>query len=377
MRTGRPVLAIKRDEAQLDVRRPRQRRLDSHGSRPRARTSCRRRGRSAGSRWRATAWRGSGTGWLVAPETIVTNRHVAAEFGRQSGTTFVFRKGLDGQAMRASIDLLEEIDREDSLTFELRADPAHRGLRTARISPSCASIRSVASRRRHRSRLRETSQPDDFVAVIGYPARDSRIPDVDLMDRIFGNVYDKKRLAPGQVTRAGERHHPSRLLDARRQLGIGRAVARHRRGGRPALRRQVPRGQLRGLEQRRRAAARRRAERAGDATVDRRARARKPSRTATVPTPTHRSIVGDADAISCPCRSRSRSETRTRRPAPATAPRARGRHRRGRRLGRGRRGVRRGGPGGLRRPRGIRRRRSSARISRYHCPRSRATPTTS
>ena len=40
------------------------------------------------------------------------------------------------------------------------------------------------------------------MAVIGYPARDSRIPDVDLMDQIFGNVYDKKRLAPGQVHRA-------------------------------------------------------------------------------------------------------------------------------------------------------------------------------
>jgi endonuclease G len=37
------------------------------------------------------------------------------------------------------------------------------------------------------------------VAVIGYPARDSRVPEVELMDRIFGNVYNKKRLAPGQL----------------------------------------------------------------------------------------------------------------------------------------------------------------------------------
>jgi endonuclease G len=39
-----------------------------------------------------------------------------------------------------------------------------------------------------------------MVAVIGYPARDSRIPDQQLTDEIFGNVYDKKRLAPGQLT---------------------------------------------------------------------------------------------------------------------------------------------------------------------------------
>jgi endonuclease G, mitochondrial len=37
--------------------------------------------------------------------------------------------------------------------------------------------------------------------VIGYPAYDSRIPDTDLMEQIYGRVYNKKRLAPGAVTR--------------------------------------------------------------------------------------------------------------------------------------------------------------------------------
>ena len=50
----------------------------------------------------------------------------------------------------------------------------------------------------------ETGLPsaDEQVAVIGYPARDSRIPDQELMEQIFGDVFDKKRLAPGLVTRA-------------------------------------------------------------------------------------------------------------------------------------------------------------------------------
>ena len=39
------------------------------------------------------------------------------------------------------------------------------------------------------------------VAVVGYPAYDSRIPDTDLMERIYGRTYNKKRLAPGGVTR--------------------------------------------------------------------------------------------------------------------------------------------------------------------------------
>jgi DNA/RNA endonuclease G (NUC1)/S1-C subfamily serine protease len=197
MRTGRPVLAIKRDEAQLT--------FDDADSavwksrltavRPQLVHAARAVGRIevVGHR---LAW--LGTGWLVAPETIVTNRHVATEFGRQSGTRFVFRRGLDGNAMRASIDLLEEVDREDSLTFELRQvlyiedldGPDLAFLRVDQIGGESPPT-PIA--------LAETSQPDDFVAVIGYPARDSRIPDIDLMDRIFGNVYDKKRLAPGQV----------------------------------------------------------------------------------------------------------------------------------------------------------------------------------
>ena len=119
MRTGRPVLAIKRDEAQLTFD-------DADSAVWKSRLTAARAAPRAGGQggWQD---RGGGPQPCVArdglarrPETIVTNRHVAAEFGRHSGTRFVFRQGLDGHAMRASIDLLEEVDREDSLTFELR-----------------------------------------------------------------------------------------------------------------------------------------------------------------------------------------------------------------------------------------------------------------
>ncbi|HCU2052994.1 TPA: trypsin-like peptidase domain-containing protein, partial [Pseudomonas aeruginosa] len=36
------------------------------------------------------------------------------------------------------------------------------------------------------------------VAVVGYPARDSR-NDAGAMEDIFGNIYDVKRFAPGEV----------------------------------------------------------------------------------------------------------------------------------------------------------------------------------
>jgi endonuclease G, mitochondrial len=197
IRTGRPVLAIKRDEAQLTFDDPDsavwQLRLTA------ARAHLTRAARSVG-RIEVVGHRLQwlGTGWLVAPDTIVTNRHVAVEFGRDSATTYVFRKGLDGNAMRASIDLLEEIDREDSLTLELRQilhieDPDGPDLAFLRVDQIAGDSPPAPIR------LAETSQPEELVAVIGYPARDSRIPDIALMDQLFGDVYNKKRLAPGQL----------------------------------------------------------------------------------------------------------------------------------------------------------------------------------
>ena len=38
-----------------------------------------------------------GTGWLVAENIIVTNRHVAREFAERKGDGFTFKMGLDGQ----------------------------------------------------------------------------------------------------------------------------------------------------------------------------------------------------------------------------------------------------------------------------------------
>ena len=38
-----------------------------------------------------------------------------------------------------------------------------------------------------------------LVATVGYPAKDSRTDVPEEMDRIFGNIYDVKRLAPGEI----------------------------------------------------------------------------------------------------------------------------------------------------------------------------------
>ena len=143
-----------------------------------------------------------GTGWLVAPEVIVTNRHVAQAFGMRDAARFVFRPGLDASRPQAGrIDFLEEIGLGEPLEVALAeivwiapdAGPDVAFLRLAAARPDVAPIALADA----------AAASGAQVAVIGYPARDSRVPNSGLMDDIFGEVYDKKRLAPGQLTLTG------------------------------------------------------------------------------------------------------------------------------------------------------------------------------
>jgi len=137
-----------------------------------------------------------GTGWLVDADVIVTNRHVAREFARRGPQGCVFRPGLGGGPMACTLDFYEEYERGSELTFEVE-----RVLWIAKYEDA-----DVAFLRLRRDPLRAFPAPvplatgaqqDDVVATIGYPARDSRVPDQALVRRIFGDVYEKKRLAPG------------------------------------------------------------------------------------------------------------------------------------------------------------------------------------
>jgi endonuclease G, mitochondrial len=141
-----------------------------------------------------------GTGWLLRDDIVVTNRHVAEIFGESDGTKFLFRPGFEGGFINANIDFLEEFEGNGSLEFPLfKIIHIERGggpdLAFLRIEPvsGLALPKPVA--------LSSTpAGQGDQVAVIGYPARDPFFPDPKLMDDIFNNRYDKKRLAPGLVT---------------------------------------------------------------------------------------------------------------------------------------------------------------------------------
>jgi endonuclease G len=200
LRTGRPVLAIMQGEPRLDFREATS---EVWRSRLTAAAQALRRAASAVGRINVVGhsqmeW--LGTGWLVAPGTIVTNRHVAREFGQSSGSRFVFRQSPAGPSMSATLDFLREMARDDR--FDVRIleivhieddngpDLAFLRIETPQGFEAPVPIPLATS----------AVSAEQQIAVIGYPARDSRIPDQRLMQSIFGDVYDTKRLAPGQVT---------------------------------------------------------------------------------------------------------------------------------------------------------------------------------
>lgn len=142
-----------------------------------------------------------GTGWLVHPRYLVTNRHVAEEFARADGDKFVFQSGPDGD-MAASIDMLQEIGRDDKQVFDVKAvsyiEPRP-GLDLAFLE-----VEQIDGQVAKPLTLSARPEARPFVATIGYPAFDSRIPEPDLMKQIYGEIYDKKRLAPGAITNADD-----------------------------------------------------------------------------------------------------------------------------------------------------------------------------
>ena len=198
LRTGRPVLAIVQDQARLEFSDAASEvwRTRLTGAADHLRRAAQAVGRIDVMGHTQLQW--VGTAWIVAPGTVVTNRHVAREFSRLSGSRFVFRRAASGATMAASVDFLREKDRDDRFEVPVAEvlhiededgpDLALLRLEGLETGPSRAAIP-----------LARDAAAEQQIAVIGYPARDSRIPDQRLMQSIFGEVYDAKRLAPGQV----------------------------------------------------------------------------------------------------------------------------------------------------------------------------------
>ncbi len=137
-----------------------------------------------------------GTAFVVGPDLLMTNRHVAEAFAEGLGTNGL--RFIPGRA--GGVDFR----RERGMTQHQIIDVAE----LVMVHPywDMALFRIERLGGQHPPLSLATTETDDFigqdVAVVGYPAFDIRNP-ARVQDRVFGGVYGVKRLQPGRLnTRA-------------------------------------------------------------------------------------------------------------------------------------------------------------------------------
>jgi hypothetical protein len=147
-----------------------------------------------------------GTGWIIATELgddiIVTNEHIAKEFGMRSGVGFQFRpSGYEASLPQSGlIDFREEIGSTPARKFPITEivwiseDPAFdvaflrvaRGAEGDRIDPPIKLLTNEVS-------------DDRMLAVIGFPGPNHGY-DPEPFKQLFGSIFGKKRFSPGFFT---------------------------------------------------------------------------------------------------------------------------------------------------------------------------------
>ncbi len=145
-----------------------------------------------------------GTGWMVGPRLVATNRHVAEEFARPSVDGFAFRRNFQNKRVGATLDWRREHARPDESLFRVK--------KVVWIEPEPSfdvALLEIDDEgfdgEEPPAVIELLSEADieggfgEWIGVIGYPARDSR-NDFSDQQRIFDGIYNVKRLAPGKVT---------------------------------------------------------------------------------------------------------------------------------------------------------------------------------
>jgi len=141
-----------------------------------------------------------GTAWMIAPGVAVTNRHVAMEFGRKSGREFTIRANPIGQPFAPRVDFKEEYVAARPFEVSIVRILYIADLDDDAPDLAFVELSSVDDRALPPPIPLFDGEPesDQVIVAIGYPAEDPR-NDADDQARLFGGVYDVKRVAPGLV----------------------------------------------------------------------------------------------------------------------------------------------------------------------------------
>ncbi len=195
--TGRPSLLVQGDSFELPPLRTWRARLLASKSRLEAALP------SAGRVELASSDAGYvGTGWMIADRHIITNRHVAERFATATrrGGGFVIANDLSGRPYEVRLDFHEEFQGFRA-PFEVAVKSIVHIESPATRPDLAVLLLATGAMLPEPLELGDDPEPGQYVATIGYPARDPDIP-LDVAQRILGNVYDVKRLAPGQVIKS-------------------------------------------------------------------------------------------------------------------------------------------------------------------------------
>ena len=144
-----------------------------------------------------------GTAWMIDEDVVITNRHVAETFAERNNGLFSFiHDQFTGEQYRAEIDFNEEHQTaappQLAKVSEIIYIEAYRSdlpdmaimrVKTLESNPTLPPPLQLAQK---------SPEFNEDIAVVGYPAKDSR-NDAFVMHDIFDGIYNVKRLAPGQI----------------------------------------------------------------------------------------------------------------------------------------------------------------------------------
>lgn len=144
-----------------------------------------------------------GTGWMVDTNVLITNRHVAEIFARAIGDSFGFRTDPEGNLYETRVDFRQEYDRTD--IHQARVESVVLLEKPGDFYPDLALVQLAMDGAKlpppvelDNSPLRFDPQQPMELAVVGYPAEDSRNDSFE-MRRIFKDIFNVKRFSPGRL----------------------------------------------------------------------------------------------------------------------------------------------------------------------------------
>lgn len=147
----------------------------------------------------------SGSGFLIENNIVMTNRHVAKEFVDITKSPVSWRRNrADKKRISARIDFREEHNVGEEAEFDL-TEILHI---SDKFDFAFFRVEQGASHVREPIKLADNVSDEAWVAAIGYPFNDTRsfLGRQRAAKRIFGGIFDVKRMSPGKIMRIEGSH---------------------------------------------------------------------------------------------------------------------------------------------------------------------------